>query len=159
MYRLYTSSLFGELQIFSKAVLMSENRVTNASFRLLHSGRLTWDRTALGLFRRVGIRLLHPQHLDGILTGLTLYRVPLDPLVSIQNHGPEKCQEVRERDLCFFSVLKKNRVPDMGEKWCKKNRVQEFLDSVFFLTISPPHAWDSVFFRALTFASLLSHFL
>ena len=26
----------------------------------------------------------------------------------------------------------------MGEKWCEKNRVQEFLDSVFFLTISPP---------------------
>ena len=25
-------------------------------------------------------RLLHPQHLNGILTGLTLYRVPLDPL-------------------------------------------------------------------------------
>ena len=26
-------------------------------------------------------RLLHPQHLDGILTGLTPYRVPLDPLI------------------------------------------------------------------------------
>ena len=62
-------------------------------------------------------RLLHPQHLDGILTGLTPYRVPLDPLMSMRNPGREKCQEVRERELCFFSVLKKNRVPDMGGKW------------------------------------------
>ena len=33
------------------------------------------------------IKLLHPQHLDGILTGLTPYSVPLDPL----SEYPEPC--------------------------------------------------------------------
>ena len=41
-------------------------------------------------------RLLHPQHLDGIWSGLIWYRLPLDILVSIQNLDPEKFQEVRE---------------------------------------------------------------
>ena len=35
----------------------------------------------------------------------------------------------------------------MGGKWCKKNRVQEFLDSVFSRPFLP-HVWDSVFFQA-----------
>ena len=49
----------------------------------------------------------------------------MTPLVSIQNPGPETFQEVRERGLASFSAL---ALGDMV--W--KNRVQEFLDYVFF---------------------------
>ena len=38
----------------------------------------------------------------------------LKPLVSIQNPDSEKFQEVSEKGLDSFSVLKKNRVPGMG---------------------------------------------
>ena len=71
----------------------------------------------------------------------------------IQNPGAEKLQKGNQE---HFSCLEKNRVPDMGEKWSGKNRVQELLDSVFF-TSFPPHAWDSVFFRAAKLASALDY--
>ena len=97
--------------------------------------------------------MLHPDHLDGILIELTPYMVPLDPLVSIQNPGPEICQEVRERELCFFL--------GHGGEMVRKNRVQQLLDSVFF-TPFLPHVWDSVFFLQNTKKNKvlsLSHFL
>ena len=58
----------------------------------------------------------------------------LTPLMSIQNPDPEKCQEVSERELASFSVMKKNRVPDMGEKWCGKKQSPRVLGLCFFLT-------------------------
>ena len=81
----------------------------------------------------------------------------MTPLVSIQNPGPEKCQEVRERELCFFSVLTKNRVPDMGEKCCEKKTESKSSWTLFFFTQFPPHVGDSVFFRAPKLASALDY--
>ena len=131
-------------------------------------------------------RLLHPQHFDGILTRLTLYRVPLDPLSEYPEPWSWKMSG-SEREKFVFSVFWKKLSPRHGGEivW-KRNRVQEFLDSVFFLTISPPclgllffsrilkkqiswtlfffspfppHVWDSVFFRTLKKQISLSHFL
>jgi hypothetical protein len=65
--------------------------------------------------------------------------------MSIQNPGPEIFQEVRERGLARFSVLKKTESQTWGRNGNKKKRVQEFLYSVFFSPF-PPHAWDSGFF-------------
>ena len=71
-------------------------------------------------------RLLHPQHLDGICSGLTLYRLPLDKtplgLVCIQNPDPQKFQEVRERGLASFSVLKKTESQTWGRNGEKKSQ-------------------------------------
>ena len=53
------------------------------------------------------IRLLNPQRLYTIWSGLTPTGYRLTPLVSIQNPDPEKIQEVSERELTSFSVLKK----------------------------------------------------
>ena len=76
--------------------------------------------------------------------------------MSIPNPDSEKFQEVSERGLASFSVLKKTESQTWGRNGVrKKNRIQEFLDSVFLRTISP-HAWDSVFFRTLKLASPLS---
>ena len=66
----------------------------------------------------------------------------MTPLVSIQNPDPEKCQEVRERELASFSILKKNRDLDMGEKWCPR-----VLGLCFFLNISPPFLGLWFFFQ------------
>ena len=60
-------------------------------------------------------RLLHLQHLDGICIGQNQYRLPLDPLMSIQNPGAEKLQTGNLEHLPI-QVLEKNRVPDMGGK-------------------------------------------
>ena len=49
----------------------------------------------------------------------------MTPLVSFQNPGPEKFQEVRERALASFSALKKNKSQAWGGNGLKKNRVQE----------------------------------
>ena len=79
----------------------------------------------------------------------------LTPLVSIQNPGPEKCQEVRERVLANFSGLKKNWVPDMGGNSEKKTESKNSWTQ-FFFTPFLPYVWDSVFFRTLKLASPLS---
>ena len=77
--------------------------------------------------------------------------------MSIQNPGPEKIQEVRERGLASFSVLKKTESQALGGNVVKSPRVQEFLDSFFLLLQTiPPHAWGSVFFRKIKLASPLS---
>ena len=55
----------------------------------------------------------------------------MTPLVSIQNPDPEKFQEVSERGLASFSVLKKTESKTWGGNGVKKHRVLEFLDSVF----------------------------
>jgi hypothetical protein len=81
------------------------------------------------------IRLLHPQHLEGIR------------LVIIQNPGPEKIREVRREDL---PVLESRTWGEI----VLSQRVKEFLD-LFFL--KPFHyARHSVFFRTLKLASPLS---
>ena len=61
-------------------------------------------------------RLLHLQYLDGIWIEQDKYMLPLAPIISFQNPGAEKCQEGVWREFAIFSGLKKNRVPDMGEK-------------------------------------------
>ena len=69
------------------------------------------------------IRLLNPQQLDRIWSGLTPCRLPFDTI----SEYPEKIQEVREKGLASFSVPNKNRVPDMGGNSVTNLRVQEFL--------------------------------
>ena len=61
--------------------------------------------------------------------------------MSIPNPDSEKFQEVSERGLASFSVMKKTESQTWGRNGVKKNRVQEFLDYVFFASF-PPHAWD-----------------
>ena len=61
---------------------------------------------------------------------------------------------------CFksFSGLKKTRhVPDMGEKWFKKNRVQEFLWLCFFNPFSPTQQVQRVELLGLKFLFLYFH--
>ena len=58
----------------------------------------------------------------------------LTPLVSIQNPGPEKCQEVRERELCFFSVLS----PRHGGEMVWKKQSSRVLGLCFFSHHFPP---------------------
>ena len=87
----------------------------------------------------VCIRLLDPQHLDWILTGLTLYRVPLDPLSEYPEPWSWKMSESeRERTLFFFQHSEKNRVPDMGEKWCEKKQSPRVIWLCFFSHHFPP---------------------
>ena len=51
--------------------------------------------------------MLNPQHLYGIWLGLTPYRLPLDTLSEYpENPDPEKFQEVIDRGLVSFSVLR-----------------------------------------------------
>ena len=52
--------------------------------------------------------------------------------MSIQNPDSEKCQEVSERGLAIFSVLKKTESQAWGGNDAEKNKVQELLDFVFF---------------------------
>ena len=52
--------------------------------------------------------------------------------MSIQNPDLEKIQEVSERELASFSVLKKTESQTWGRKGVKKNRVQEILGLCFF---------------------------
>ena len=59
------------------------------------------------------IRLLNPQHWN--LVGADPLQAALTPLVSIQNLDPKKGQEVSERGLASFSVLKKNKLRHEGE--------------------------------------------
>ena len=49
--------------------------------------------------------------------------------MGIQNPGSEKFQEVSERGLASFSVLKKTESQAWGGNDAEKNRVQELLDS------------------------------
>ena len=105
-------------------------------------------------------RLLHPQHLDGVLTGLTPWGVPLDPL--------SECPEPwswwvlggeRERAL-FFSVLKKNGVPDVGGKWWGRETESKNSWTQFFSHHFSPVSGTLFFFRTLKGAGFsLSHFL
>ena len=77
----------------------------------------------------------------------------MPPLVSIQNPGHEKLQEVVSRALAVF-VLRKKKSQTWGGNGVKKNRVQKLLDSVFFQTF-PPHVWDFGFFQSTKIASAL----
>jgi hypothetical protein len=52
----------------------------------------------------------------------------LTPLVSIQNPGPEKCPEVRERELGFFSVMS----PRYGGEMVWKKKSPRVLGLCFF---------------------------
>ena len=77
----------------------------------------------------------------------------LTPLVSIQNPDPEKFQEVRERGLASFSVLKrKEKVPDMGES-------KSSWTLVFFPHHFPPCMGLCFFQNTKTCKSSLTHFL
>jgi hypothetical protein len=69
----------------------------------------------------------------------------LTPLVSIQNPGPEKCQEVRERELSFFQCSEKNTVPDMRGNGERKKHSPTTLGLCFFFTAFLPHVWDCFF--------------
>ena len=59
-------------------------------------------------------RLLHPQHLDGILTGLTLYRVPLDALSEYPEPWSSKMSGSERERTFFFSVREKKQSPRHG---------------------------------------------
>ena len=59
-------------------------------------------------------RLLNIQHLYGIWTGLTPYRLRLDTLSEYPEPWSEKFQEVRVRGLANFSVLKKKESQAWG---------------------------------------------
>ena len=74
--------------------------------------------------------------------------------MSIQNPNPEKCQEVRERELASFSVLKKTESQTWERNGVKKTEsksswtlffpmpVTLFLQSTEIGVFS--HVWDSV---------------
>ena len=64
----------------------------------------------------------------------------MPPLVSIQNPGSEKLQEQVSRALAVFVLW--------GGNGLEKNRVQEFLDSVFFSHHFPPMPGTLFFFSA-----------
>ena len=101
------------------------------------------------------IRLLHPQHLERIWSRLTPCRLPFDTL-SIQNPCPEKIQEVRERGLASFSVLKKIKSQTWGGNVVKSPRV---LGLYFVFQTIPPMPW-ALFFQNITISkSSLSHLL
>ena len=99
-------------------------------------------------------RLLHPKHLDGIWIGQDQYRLPLAPL----NEFPDPwCGKMSGRGIkrsYNFKWSGKKRVPDMGEKWFEKVS-KNFLDSVFFQTISPHCLGLFFFFRTLKMISSL----
>ena len=65
---------------------------------------------------RANSRLLHPQHLDGILTGLTPYRLPLDTLSEYPEPWSWKISGSERERTCQFQCSEKNRVPGMGGK-------------------------------------------
>ena len=78
----------------------------------------------------------------------------MPPLVSIQNPGSEKLQEGVSRALAVLVLWKKTESQTWGGNGLEKNRVQEFLDSVFFQTISPP-CLGLCFFQSTKTASAL----
>ena len=104
-------------------------------------------------------RLLHSQYLDGILTGLTPYRLPLHTLNEYPEPRSWNISGSERENLPFSMIWKKTRVPGMGGKWWEKNRVQELWDSVFFITVSPPCLGLSFFQNTKSGKSSLSHFL
>ena len=75
--------------------------------------------------------------------------------MSIQNPDSEKFQEVSERGLASFSVLKKTESQTWGRNGVKK-KSPRVLGLFFFPAPFLLHAWDSVFFRTLKLASPLS---
>ena len=75
--------------------------------------------------------------------------------MSIPNPDSEKFQEVSERGLASFSVLKKTESQTWGRNGVKKTESKSSW-TLFFFASFPPHAWDSVFFRTLKLASPLS---
>ena len=68
--------------------------------------------------------------------------------MSIQNPDSEKFQEVSERGLASFSVLKKTECQAWGGNGASLRTLE--------LTPFLPHVLDSVFFRTLKLASPLS---
>ena len=60
------------------------------------------------------IRLLHPQHLDGIWLGLTPCRLPFDILSEYLKPCSWKKKSEIERELSSFSVLKKTESQVLG---------------------------------------------
>ena len=108
------------------------------------------------LYWRLHIRLLNIRHLYGIWTGLTPYRLRLDTISEYPEPWFWKISGSEWERTCKLKCSEKNRVPDMGEKWCKKNRVQEFLDSGFFPAQFTPMPGTLFFFRTLKLASPLS---
>ena len=62
----------------------------------------------------------------------------LTPLVSIQNPDSEKFQEVSERGLASFSVLKKTECQAWGGNGAGKKTESKNSWTLFFHTISPP---------------------
>ena len=67
------------------------------------------------------IRLLHPQHLDGIWLGLTPWRLPSDTLSEyLKPYSWKRNQKMRDSS---FSVLKKTESQVLGGNCIKSPRV------------------------------------
>ena len=59
----------------ARKVLHGAKKVSHSARKVLHSAGKVLHGAG-----KVSHRLLHPQHLDGIWSGLTPYRLPLDTL-------------------------------------------------------------------------------
>ena len=99
-------------------------------------------------------RLLHPQHLDGIWTGQTQYRLPYAPLSEYPEPWSWKVEGRKRRALASFGALKKTESQTWGRNAVKKKSPHISL-TLFFSTAFPPHVWDSVFFQSTKTASAL----
>ena len=77
--------------------------------------------SCVSLWQILCIRLLHPQHLNGIWSGMTPYRVPLNILSEYQEPWSWKMSGSEWESLPVLVFWKKKRVPGMGETRCEKN--------------------------------------
>ena len=113
-------------------------RIIPAFWQNLTRGRL-WQHC-------IGIRLLHPQHLDGICTGQHPYRLPYDTLSEYPEPWSWKISGKGKERTYHFNDLKKTESQTRSEK--------NFLDS-FFSPPFPPLYLGLCFFRSLQVISSL----
>ena len=103
--------------------------------------------TTHSLFQCLCTRLLHPQHLDEILTGLTPYRLLLDTLSEYPEPWSLKMSGSERERTCQFQCSKKKTE---SHAWGGGTvRTQEPRTPIL------PHVWDSVVFRTLRLTSSL----
>ena len=103
--------------------------------------------TTHSLFQCRCTRLLHPQHLDEILTGLTPYRLLLDTLSEYPEPWSLKMSGSERERSCQFQCSEKKQSP--MHRGGGLVRTQEPRTPIL------PHVWDSVVFRTLRLTSSL----
>jgi hypothetical protein len=100
-----------------------------------------WSPTTRLEVQHSGTRLLHPPHLDGTSSGLTLYRLPFDILSEYPEPWLQHTRGCRSQSSPIISPLKKNpesQASGGGKCFEKKTDSSLFVRTLFFSQHFPP---------------------